>query len=171
MPTVGTIVQHYEIGDRLGSGGMGDVYRARDTRLGRPVALKFISPDHDQDPDRRERLLKEAQAAALLRSPAVATTYDIGEDNGTLFIVMELVEGEALADRLRRGPLSIRQTVGMTLQIADALDEAHGLGIIHRDIKTANLVLDSQGRVKILERGGIHLSAVVPGELAPWSRR
>ena len=132
---------------------MGEVYRARDTRLGRPVALKFISPEHDQDPDRRERLLKEARAVSLLRSPAVATTYDIGEDNGTLFIVMELVEGEALADRLRRGPLSIRQTLGMTLQIADALDEAHGLGIIHRDIKPSNLVLKANGRVKILDFG------------------
>ena len=153
MPSIGTIIQHYEIGDRLGSGGMGEVYRARDTRLGRPVALKFISPDHEQDPDRRGRLLKEAQAASLLRSPAVATTYDISEDNGTLFIVMELVEGEALADRLQRGPLSVRQTLGMTLQIADALDEAHGLGIIHRDIKTANLILEPNGRVKILDFG------------------
>ena len=108
MPPIGSIVRHYEIGARLGSGGMGEVYRARDTRLGRPVALKFISPDHDQDPDHRERLLKEARAASLLRSPAVATTYDISEHDGTLFIVMELVEGEALADRLRRGPLSIR---------------------------------------------------------------
>ena len=117
------------------------------------VALKFISPDHDQDPDRRERLLREARAASLLRSPAVATTYDIGEDDGTLFIVMELVEGEALVDRLRRGPLSIRQTLGMTLQIADALEEAHGLGIIHRDIKTANLILEAHGRVKILDFG------------------
>ena len=151
MPPNGSIVQHYEIGQRLGGGGMGEVFRARDTRLGRPVALKFISPDHDRDPDRRARLLKEAQAASLLRSPAVATTYDIGEDDGTLFIVMELVEGEALADRLGRGPLSIRQTVSMTLQIADALDEAHGLGIIHRDIKSANLVLDTHGRVKSLD--------------------
>ena len=153
MPPIGSIVQHYEIGPRLGSGGMGEVYRARDTRLGRPVALKFISPDHDQDPDRRDRLLTEARAASLLRSPAVATTYDISEHDGTLFIVMEFVEGEALADRLRRGPLSIRQTLGMTLQIADALDEAHGLGIIHRDIKTANLILEKNGRVKILDFG------------------
>ena len=153
MRTIGSIVQHYEIGPRLGSGGMGEVYRARDTRLGRPVALKFISPDHDQDPDRRERLLKEARAASLLRSPAVATTYDISEHNGTLFIVMELVEGEALADTLRRGPLSIQQTLGMVIQIADALDEAHGIGIIHRDIKPANLVLEPNGRVKILDFG------------------
>ncbi len=80
MPTTGSIVQHYEIGDRLGAGDVGEVYRARDTRLGRPVTLKFISPDHDRDADRRERLLKEARAASLLRSPPVATTYDIGED-------------------------------------------------------------------------------------------
>ena len=103
MPSTGSIIQHYEIGDRLGSGGMGEVYRGRDTRLGRPVALKFIDPAHDRDPDRRARFLKEAQAAAMLRLPAVATTYDIGEDDGTLFIVMELVEGETLVERLRRG--------------------------------------------------------------------
>ena len=153
MPSTGRIVQHYELGDRLGAGGMGEVYRARDTRLGRPVALKFIDPAHDRDPDRRERLLKEAQAAAMLRSPAVATTYDIGEDDGTLFIVMELLEGETLEARLQRGPLTVRQTLGLTLQVADALDEAHGLGIIHRDIKAANLVMDDQGRVKVLDFG------------------
>ena len=153
MPSTGSIIQHYEIGDRLGSGGMGEVYRGRDTRLSRPVALKFIDPAHDRDPDRRARFLKEAQAAAMLRLPAVATTYDIGEDDGTLFIVMELVEGETLVERLRRGPLSVRQALGMTVQIADALDEAHGLGIIHRDIKAANLVLDDHDRVKVLDFG------------------
>lgn len=131
---------------------MGEVYRGRDTRLGRPVALKFIDPAHDRDPDRRARLLKEAQAAAMLRSPAVATTYDIGEDDGTLFIVMELVEGETLVERLRHGPLSVRQALGMTLQIADALDEAHGLGIIHRDINAANLEPDDAGAHQSLAR-------------------
>jgi tetratricopeptide (TPR) repeat protein len=116
------------------------------------VALKFIDPAHDRDPDRRARLLKEAQAAAMLRPPAVATTYDIGEDDGTLFIVMELVEGETLVERLRHGPLSVRQALGMTLQIADALDEAHGLGIIHRDIKAANLELGDAGAHQSLAR-------------------
>ena len=143
----------YTLESKIGEGGMGEVYRGRDTRLGRPVALKFIDPAHDRDPDRRARFLKEAQAAAMLRLPAVATTYDIGEDDGTLFIVMELVEGETLVERLRRGPLSVRQALGMTVQIADALDEAHGLGIIHRDIKAANLVLDDHDRVKVLDFG------------------
>ena len=153
MPTIGGTILHYEIGDRLGAGGMGEVYRARDTRLGREVALKFIDPAYRRDPDRRARLLKEARAASVLRSPAIATTYDIGEVDDDLFIVMELVEGEQLADRLRRGPLPVPTVLQMASQVADALDEAHGLGIIHRDIKSANLVLTQRGRVKILDFG------------------
>ena len=153
MPTIGSTVLHYEIGDRLGAGGMGEVYRARDTRLGREVALKFIDPAYRRDPDRRARLLKEARAASMLRSPAIATTYDIAEVDDDLFIVMELVDGEPLADRLRRGPLPVPTVLQMASQVADALDEAHGLGIVHRDIKSANLVLTKRGRVKILDFG------------------
>ena len=126
---------------------MGEVYRARDTRLGRQVALKFIDPRYRKDPDRRTCLLKEARAASLLRSPAVATTYDIGEDADDLFIVMELVEGQPLSERLRRGPLTISDVLDLAAPVADALDEAHGLGIIHRDIKSANLMLTDRGRV------------------------
>ena len=153
MPSTGHTVSHYELGDKLGAGGMGEVFRARDTRLGREVALKFIAPQYREDADRRARLLKEAQAASALRSPAIATTYDIGESGRDLFIVMELVEGEPLSERLKRGPLPVPRALGMAGQVADALAEAHGLGIIHRDIKSANLILTPRGRVKILDFG------------------
>jgi len=98
MPSTGHTVSHYEIGEKLGAGGMGEVFRARDTRLGQEVALKFIAPQYREDADRRARLLKEAQAASALRSPAVATTYDIGKADPDLFIVMELVAGEPLSE-------------------------------------------------------------------------
>jgi serine/threonine protein kinase/tetratricopeptide (TPR) repeat protein len=153
MPTTGQTVLHYEIGAKLGAGGMGEVFRARDTRLGREVALKFISPAFRDDPDRRARLLKEAQAASALRSPAIATTYDIGESGSDLFIIMELVDGEPLSERFKRGPLDVPTVLRLTGQVADALDEAHGLGIIHRDIKSANLLLTQRGRIKILDFG------------------
>ena len=153
MPSTGHTVLHYELGDKLGAGGMGEVFRARDTRLGREVALKFIAPQYREDADRRARLLKEAQAASALRSPAIATTYDIGESGRDLFIVMELVEGEPLSERLQRGPLPVPRALRIAGQVADALDEAHGLGIIHRDIKSANLILTPRGRVKILDFG------------------
>ena len=149
----GKTVLHYEIGEQIGAGGMGEVYRARDTRLGRQVALKFINPQHQQDPDHRARLLKEARAAAMLRSPAIATTYDIGEHEGPLFLVMELVEGELLSDHLQRGPLSVSQVVDLGLQVADALDEAHTMHMVHRDIKSANLILTRRGLVKMLDFG------------------
>ena len=133
MPVSGTTLLHYDIGAKLGAGGMGEVYRARDTRLGRDVALKFIAPQYRGDADRRARLLREARAASALRSPAIATTYDIAEDGQELFIVMELVEGEALSERITRGPLAVPVVVDLASQIADALDEAHGRGIVHRD--------------------------------------
>ena len=144
---------HYEIGDKIGAGGMGEVYRARDTRLGREVALKFIAPEYRGNPDRRARLLREARAASVLRSPAIATTYDIAEDGPELFIVMELVDGEALSDQLKRGPLPVPIVLRLASEVADALDEAHGRGIVHRDIKPANLLLTDRGRIKILDFG------------------
>ena len=150
---IGTTVQHYRIGSRLGSGGMGEVYRAEDVRLGRPVALKFLPPGLKADPDSRARLLNEARAASLLRSPNIAVTYDIGEYSGSDFIVMEFVEGELLSSRVANGPLPIREVVEIGLQVADALDEAHGRGIIHRDIKSANLMWTSRGLVKVLDFG------------------
>ena len=132
---------------------MGEVYRGEDTRLGRPVALKFLPPSLKADPDSRARLLNEARAASMLRSPNIAVTYDIGEEGGTDFIVMEYVDGELLSSRVAKGPLPVREVVEIGLQVADALDEAHARGIVHRDIKSANLMRTDRGLVKVLDFG------------------
>ena len=150
---VGTTVQHYRVGERLGAGGMGEVYRAEDVRLGRSVALKFLPADLKADPESRARLLNEARAASLLRSPNIAVTYDIGESSGSDFIVMEYVEGEVLSSRVAKGALPIREVLEIGLQVTDALDEAHGRGIVHRDIKSANLMRTDRGLVKVLDFG------------------
>src|ERR671912_2486517 len=113
---VGSTVQHYRITDHLGSGGMGVVYRADDLRLGRPVALKFLPPTLKSDPESRARLLNEARAASMLRSPNIAVTYDIGESDGRDFIVMEFVEGELLSSRVAKGALATREAVEAGIQ-------------------------------------------------------
>ena len=132
---------------------MGEVYLAEDVRLGRPVALKFLPPALKADPDSRARLLNEARAASLLRSPNIAVTYDIGEHRGSDFIVMEYVEGELLSTRAAQGPMPIRDVVEVGLQVSEALDEAHSRGIVHRDIKSANLMRTDRGLVKVLDFG------------------
>jgi len=149
----GTRVGPYEIQASLGAGGMGEVFRAEDTRLGRQVALKFLTPTIDGDDDDRARLLHEARAASALRSPNIAATYDIGEDRGSAFIVMEYVEGELVSARLERGPLPAREAVSIAMQVADALDEAHARGVVHRDIKSANLIVTPRGLTKVLDFG------------------
>jgi serine/threonine protein kinase/Flp pilus assembly protein TadD len=149
----GKIVLHYRIGERLGAGGMGEVYIAEDTRLGRSVALKFLPSSYQYDPDRRERFIKEARTASSLRSPYIATIYDIGEHEGAAFIVMEYVEGELLSAKIERGPLAVCEAIDIAMQTADALDEAHSLGIIHRDIKSSNLMITERGLVKVLDFG------------------
>ncbi|HEX5734155.1 MAG TPA: protein kinase [Blastocatellia bacterium] len=146
-------ISHYRILDKLGAGGMGEVYLAEDTRLGRRVALKFLPASFQYDPDRRARFLKEARAASALRSPNIAAIYDIGEHEDSMFIVMEYVEGELLSSRIERGPVAVREAIDIAMQIADALDEAHSIGIIHRDIKSSNLILTERGLVKILDFG------------------
>jgi tetratricopeptide (TPR) repeat protein/predicted Ser/Thr protein kinase len=132
---------------------MGEVYLAEDVRLGRQVALKFLPAALKADPDSRARLLNEARAASLLRSPNIAVTYDIGEDRGSDFIVMEYVEGELLSTRAAQGPMPIREVVEVGLQVSEALDEAHSRGIVHRDIKSANLMRTERGLVKVLDFG------------------
>jgi non-specific serine/threonine protein kinase len=149
----GTTVQHYRVGERLGAGGMGEVYRAEDVRLGRDVALKFLPADLKADPESRARLLNEARAASMLRSPNIAVTYDIGESKGADFIVMEYVEGELLSNRVSKGALPVREVVEIGLQVTDALDEAHSRGIVHRDVKSANLMRTERGLVKVLDFG------------------
>jgi serine/threonine protein kinase/Flp pilus assembly protein TadD len=145
---------------------MGEVFRAEDTRLGRNVALKFLPASYQYDPDRRERFFKEARTASALRSPYIAAIYDIGEFEGSNFIVMELVEGELLSRVLERGPLPIFDAIGIAMQVADALDEAHSLGIVHRDIKSSNLIITDRGLVKVLDFG----LAKSSGNLQPPSR-
>jgi serine/threonine protein kinase/tetratricopeptide (TPR) repeat protein len=161
---VGTTVQHYRIDERLGAGGMGEVYRAEDLRLGRPVALKFLPAALKADAESRARLLNEARAASMLRSPNIAVTYDIGEHDGVDFIVMEYVEGELLSARVANGPLAVREVVEVGIQVADALDEAHSRGIVHRDIKSANLIRTDRGLVKVLDFG---LAKILRNDLSP----
>src|SRR5215216_556874 len=146
-------ISHYKILSKIGAGGMGEVYLAEDTRLGRQVALKFLPASYQYDPDRRARFLKEARAASALRSPNIAAIYDIGEHDGALFIVMEYVEGELLSNKIKRGALPARDVIDIAAQVADALDEAHLLTIIHRDIKSSNLMITSRGLVKMLDFG------------------
>ncbi|MEZ5418808.1 MAG: protein kinase [Vicinamibacterales bacterium] len=151
-PGAGSLLRHYHVLERLGGGGMGEVFLAEDQRLGRQVALKFIS-GADGDPEARARLVREAQAASALRSPHVAVTYDLVEDGDQIFIAMEYVQGELLSARLARGPLDVADALEIAMQVADALDEAHGRGIVHRDIKSANVMLTGRQLVKVLDFG------------------
>jgi eukaryotic-like serine/threonine-protein kinase len=151
------------IGEQLGAGGMGAVYRAQDTKLGRDVALKFLPASYQYDPDRRERFLREARAASALRSPNTAAIYDIGEYDGSSFIVMEFVEGSTLSKMLGHGPLPAADAINIALQVADALDEAHSAGIVHRDIKSGNLIVTDRGLVKVLDFGLAKFTGDLPG--------
>jgi non-specific serine/threonine protein kinase len=150
---IGRTVLHYRVEERLGAGGMGEVYRARDLRLHRDVALKFLPASRQADPESRARLLAEARAAAALRSPHVAAIFDIEEHEGVLFIVMEYVRGEPLSRWTARGRLSVTDAVSIAMQVAAALDEAHASGLVHRDIKSANIMVDDRGVAKVLDFG------------------
>ncbi len=150
---IGRSLGQYKVVAMLGAGGMGEVYQAEDTRLGRLVAIKLLPPAMRDDPERRARLRREARAASRLHSPHVAATHDLGEIGGSLFIVMEYVEGETLSRRLERGPLDLPRAIRFAMQITDALDEAHTLGILHRDVKSANLMITGRDRVKVLDFG------------------
>ena len=142
----------YEVISQLGAGGMGEVYRARDTRLGRDVALKFVLADAESSAA-RDRLLREARAASALNHPHICTVYDVGEHDGRPYIAMELLEGETLSARLHRGRLDTDSALDVAIQAADALAAAHERGIIHRDLKPANLFVTRRGDIKILDFG------------------
>ena len=151
--TPGTRVGAYEILSAIGAGGMGEVYRARDTKLGREVAIKVVADGFTHDPQRVARFQSEAQLLAALNHPHIATIHGLEDANGSQFLVMELVEGETLAERLKSGPIPVGEALGIARQIADALQAAHEKGIIHRDLKPANIALTSSGQVKVLDFG------------------
>ena len=168
-------IDRYQILEKLGEGGMGVLYRARDTRLARTVALKLLREDALQDPDRRARFVREARAASALNHPNIVTVYDIDKTaDGSACIAMEYVEGRSLDRRLAEGPLPLDEALGYALEVARALAAAHAAGIVHRDVKPANVMLTSSGQVKVLDFGLAKLSpgagSLVSGTAATLAR-
>ena len=161
---IGTRLAHYEITSHLGSGGMGDVYQATDSKLGRSVAIKLLPPAFASDPDRLSRFRREAQVLASLNHPNIAHIYGIEESGDTRCIVMELVEGETLQARIERGPIPVDETLPIAIQIAEALEAAHEKGVVHRDLKPANVKITPDGKVKVLDFG---LAKALEGTAAP----
>src|SRR6266487_489844 len=148
----GTKLGPYEIQAPLGAGGMGEVYRARDTRLDRTVAVKVLPTHLSASEESRQRFEREAKTISHLSHPHICAVYDVGREGETEYLVMEYLEGETLADRLLKGPLPLEQTLRFGIQIADALDKAHRQGIVHRDLKPGNVMLTKSG-VKLLDFG------------------
>ena len=162
--TPGARLGAYEVVSRLGAGAMGEVFRARDVRLGRDVALKILPAEFALDPDRRRRFEQESRAASALSHPNIVTVYDVGDQDGVSYIVSELVDGESLRDLIERGPVPLRKTIEIGAQIADGLAAAHAANVVHRDLKPENVMLTRHGRPKILDFGLARYQPAAPAE-------
>ncbi len=150
---IGKKIAHYSVTAKLGAGGMGEVYRATDTKLGREVALKVLPPVFANDPQRMARFKREAHVLASLNHPNIASIYGLEEADGVHCLVLELVEGPTLAERIREGAVPLEDSLTIAKQIADALEAAHEKGVIHRDLKPANVKVTPEGMVKVLDFG------------------
>src|SRR5216683_1761960 len=164
--TAGTKLGRYEIRSKLGEGGMGEVYRGRDEKLNRDVAIKVLPAALSQDADRLRRFEQEAQAAGTLNHPNILAVYDVGTHDEAPYVVSELLEGESLKERLGDGPLAQRKTIDYAVQVAHGLAAAHGKGIVHRDLKPDNLFITKDDRVKILDFGIAKLREPVNEDIA-----
>jgi len=149
----GTTLGHYKIVSSIGAGGMGEVFRATDTRLNRSVAVKILPPAFAADEDRLRRFEQEAKATSALNHPNILTVYDIGEHDGSPFIVAEMLDGEELRDRLEQGPIPVRKVIDYSQKIISGLSEAHEKDVVHRDLKPENIFITKDDRVKILDFG------------------
>jgi Tol biopolymer transport system component len=163
MSMIGKTLSHYQITSEIGKGGMGEVYQAKDTKLGRDVAIKVLPEEFAKDADRVARFQREAKLLASLNHPNIAAIYGLEESDGTHFLVLELVEGQTMAERIQGGPIDVEEALKLGLQIAEALEAAHEKGVIHRDLKPANIKVTPDGKVKVLDFG---LAKAFAGEQA-----